>query len=91
MHMPQARYSQVEAYMIPADNAEKDEAVTKAYESVLILSLSKLQGPIYEEFAAEVKKRALASYDITIESVSAVLSHLITDSCLITTVITLSF
>ncbi|XP_052230204.1 atrial natriuretic peptide receptor 1-like isoform X2 [Dreissena polymorpha] len=52
------------------NNAEKDEAVTKAYESVLILSLSKLQGPIYEEFAAEVKKRALASYDITIESVS---------------------
>lgn len=41
---------------------EKDDAVTKAYESLLLLTLRQPDNPEYEAFAKQVKLRASRDY-----------------------------
>lgn len=43
----------------------KDAGVTQAYESVLILTIRKLNDPHFKDFANEVKHRAYTNYNYT--------------------------
>lgn len=45
----------------------KNEYVKRAYESVLVLSLMRQTGDLYNKFKSEVKVRALADYGYTLE------------------------
>jgi hypothetical protein len=50
----------------------KNKYVKVAYESVLILSLMRHEGPLYEQFKSEVQIRALNDYGYTLDQSEAV-------------------
>lgn len=53
--------------MVFTEDSYKNEYVKRAYESVLVLSLMRQTGDLYDKFKSEVKVRALADYGYTLE------------------------
>lgn len=53
--------------MAITEDSYKNEYVKRAYESVLVLSLMRQTGDLYNKFKSEVKVRALADYSYTLE------------------------
>lgn len=53
--------------MVFTEDSYKNEYVKRAYESVLVLSLMRQTGDLYDKFKSKVKVRALADYGYTLE------------------------